>query len=88
MNMVYKMFNFYKRLSFSDRIVFLQDLFYLARYDPSYYVVSWFSWLFVWFFFSFRVFLFSLLSLVLWYFFYGMVVLTFIYKYKKKHLNT
>jgi len=80
------MMKFYKSLGPSERISFLTDLFYVARYDPGYYSSIWIPFLLLFLFFSNTLFIGSLLFLFIWYLLYFLLLQRFIYKWKKKHL--
>lgn len=81
--------SFYKRLNENQRVSFLTDLFYVARFDPSYYFPIWFSVLaLLLFFFGLFFFLYGLVVVVFWYFWYFFLLYRFVYKWKKKHLYT
>jgi len=84
---MYGMMSFYRKLRGRDRLVFLNDLFYLGRYNPGYYFFAWFIGLVVLFLFKYFVALvFIVFLLFVWYFVYFLLVLLFIIKWKKKSL--
>ena len=80
---------FYKKLFGDDKRVFLVELFYIGRFSPTRYMPVWLF--FGLLFFSFGFFgLFFLVFLVVfsWWILYYLVFITFLYKWKKKHLNS
>lgn len=78
--------SFYKRLNENQRVSFLTDLFYVARFDPSYYFPIWFSVLALLLFFGLFFFLYGFVVVVFWYVWYFFLLYRFVYKWKKKHL--
>ena len=81
--------DFYKRINPCYKNTFLVELFYIGRFSPARYSLWWLTtvifsslWFGLWAMF------FVLVVVFVWYFLYFMLFISFLYKWKKKHLNS
>lgn len=81
--------SFYNKLRPQDRPLFLVELFFVGRFSPGRYSVLWISiGLFLTWLFGIVGFVLTFGVIFTWYCCYFLLLLSFLYKWKKKHLNT
>jgi len=79
---MYGLNRFVDRLDSRSRVVFLRELFFIARFGPGYYFVWWFSFLvFLFCFFHFFV-VFFVWFIFCWYIIYYFVFVVFLFRWR------